>query len=192
MRDASSLSCSLAAAGDMAADAARTRSAGLRLTSAWACQGSAWRCAARTLHCTKLRQQGEAPELERCSAAAGARGVLCSGESACLEASWCCARVRSMRSCSVLRHAGWRPVQCPQYIAPRRAGWCSTTSALTGARGARRRAWHGRLERRGCRSTPRRMGAAEAARQAAGIAAAKSARPLLCFRPRFTTTFGLS
>ena len=43
---------------------------------------------------------------------------------------------------------------------------------------------HGRLERRGCRSTPRRMGAAEAARQAAGIAAAKR-----CFRPRFTTTF---
>ena len=36
------------------------------------------------------------------------------------------------------------------------------------------------------------VGAAEAARQAAGIAAAKSARPLLCFRPRFTTTFGLS
>ena len=34
--------------------------------------------------------------------------------------------------------------------------------------------------------------AAEAARQAAGIAAAESARPLLCFRPRFTTTFGLS
>ena len=30
--------------------------AGLRLTSAWACQGSAWRCAARTLHCAKLRQ----------------------------------------------------------------------------------------------------------------------------------------
>ena len=30
------------------------------------------------------------------------------------------------------------------------------------------------------------------ARQAAGIAAAESARPLLCFRPRFTTTFGLS
>ena len=36
------------------------------------------------------------------------------------------------------------------------------------------------------------MCAAEAARQAAGIAAAESARPLLCFRPRFTTTFGLS
>ena len=53
-------------------------------------------------------------------------------------------------------------------------------------------AWHGWLERRGCRSTPRRMCAAEAARQAAGIAAAESARPLLCFRPRFTTTFGLS
>ena len=84
-----------------------------------------------------------------------------------------------MLSRSVLRHAGWRPVQCPQYIAPRRAGWCSTTSALTGARCAPRRAWHGWLERRGCRSTPRRMGAAEAARQAAGIAAAKA--PALCF-----------
>ena len=65
MRDAASLHRSLAAAGDMAADAARTRSAGLRPTAARACQGSAWRCAARTLHCTKLRQQGEAPELER-------------------------------------------------------------------------------------------------------------------------------
>ena len=99
-----------------------------------------------------------------------------------MEASWCCARVRSVLSRSVLRHAGWRPAQCPQYIAPRRAGWCSTNyqcSALTGARCACRRAWHGRLERRGCRSTPRRMGAAEAARQAAGIAAAKA--PVLCF-----------
>jgi len=65
MRDAASLHRSLAAAGDMAADAARTRSAGLRPTAARACHGSAWRCAARTLHCTKLRQQGEAPELER-------------------------------------------------------------------------------------------------------------------------------
>ena len=65
MRDAASLRRSLAAAGDMAADAARTRPAGLRPTAARACHGSAWRCAARTLHCTKLRQQGEAPELER-------------------------------------------------------------------------------------------------------------------------------
>ena len=40
MRDAASLRHSLPAAGDMAADAARTRSAGLRLTAAWACQGS--------------------------------------------------------------------------------------------------------------------------------------------------------
>ena len=54
------------------------------------------------------------------------------------------------------------------------------------------RVWHGWLERRGCRSTPRRMCAAEAAQQAAGIAAAESARPLLCFRPRFTTTFGFN
>ena len=74
MRDAASLRRSLAAAGDMAADAARTRSAGLRPTAARACQGSAWRCAARTLHCTKLRQQGEAPELERCAVQL-ARGV---------------------------------------------------------------------------------------------------------------------
>ena len=65
MREAASLRRSLSAAGDMAADAARTRSAGLRPTAARACHGSAWRCAARTLHCTKLRQQGEAPELER-------------------------------------------------------------------------------------------------------------------------------
>ena len=65
MRDAASLRRSLAAAGDMAADAARTRSAGLRPTADRACQGSAWRCAARTLHCAKLRQQGEAAELER-------------------------------------------------------------------------------------------------------------------------------
>jgi len=87
--------------------------------------------------------------------------------------------VRSMLSRSVLRHAGWRPVHHPQCTALRCAGWCSTTSALTGAQGACRRAWHGRLERRGCRSTPRRMRAAEAARQAAGIAAAKA--PALCF-----------
>ena len=84
-----------------------------------------------------------------------------------------------MLSRSVLRHAGWRPAQCPGCIAPHRAGWCSTARAPTGARGARRRAWHGWLERRGCRSTPRRMGAAEAARQAAGIAAAKA--PALFF-----------
>ena len=113
------------------------------------------------------------------SAAAGARGRLCSGESGSWEASWRCARVRSMLPCSVLRHAGWRPAQCHGCIVPRRAGWCSAANAPTGAQGARRRAWHGRRERRGCRSTPRRMGAAEAARQAAGIAAAKA--PALCF-----------
>ena len=65
MREAASLRRSLSAAGDMAADAARTRSAGLRPTAAQACQWSAWRCAARPLHCTELRQQGEAPELGR-------------------------------------------------------------------------------------------------------------------------------
>ena len=49
MRDAASLRRSLAAAGDMAADAARTRSAGLRPTAARACHGSAWLCAAPLL-----------------------------------------------------------------------------------------------------------------------------------------------
>ena len=53
MRDAASLHRSLAAAGDMAADAARTRSAGLRPTAARACHGRvclALRCSHAALH----------------------------------------------------------------------------------------------------------------------------------------------
>ena len=90
-------------------------------------------------------------------------------------------RQRAQHALSLCAEACWlAPSTVPSiHCTPRRAGWCSTTSALTGARCARRRAWHGWLERRGCRSTPRRMGAAEAARQAAGIAAAKA--PALCF-----------
>ena len=49
-------------------------------------------------------------------------------------------------------------------------------ATASGARRARRRAWHGRRERRGCRSTPRRMRAAEAARQATSL---RTRSPLL-------------
>ena len=77
----------------------------------------------------------------------------------------------------VPRHAGWRMAPASQRCPRRRAACRSTSAAMNGARGASCRAWSGRPEARGCRSTPRRMRAVEAARQATCMVRTRS--PLL-------------